>query len=236
MSFVVTPSQLPVIPIKDERNLFFPVRRVYCIARNYQATRQALNTQAGQTPFFFMKPADAIVPVADAQVLHWPTPSMSQNVQPELELVACLGAGGRNLTREDAQAAIYGWCVGFDMTRRDLQQQSSQEGRPWDVAKAFDASAPVTHVMPAYRTPLPAPCDIWCYLNNQKVQSGRTDQMILDPFDIIVELSRYWTLSVGDVIFTGTPAGVTPIEVGDELKGGVNGVGTLSLKVVPSLT
>ena len=233
MSFLFAPPQQAVIPVQDERYEFFPVRRVYCIARNYRAPGEAQPEAATLgSPLFFMKPADAIVPVADGETFALPFPPMGENLRPELELVACLSKGGSNLTVEEAEAAIWGWCVGFDFARGDLQDAAKRAGAPWETAEVFDRCAPVTHVRPAYRAPMPAPADIYCYVGNEKRQAGNTSQMLRSPAEVIALLSTYWTLEPGDIVFTGTPAGVAPVKRGDRLMGGVNGVGQLKVELV----
>lgn len=234
MSFVFAPPPQAVIPVQDERYEFFPVRRVYCIARNYRAPGEAL-LAAGEKlpePIFFMKPADAVVPVADGETLALAFPPRGENLRPELELVACLSKGGANLTLEEAEAAIWGWCVGIDFARGDLQDESKKHGRPWETAKVFDNCAPVTHVRPAYRAPMPAPADVYFYVGNEKRQSGNTSQMLRSPAEVIAALSTYFTLEPGDIVFTGTPAGVAPVKRGDRLMGGVNGVGQIKVDLV----
>ncbi len=232
MPFLFAPPAQPVIPIEDERYEFFPVRRVYCAARNYAAHAAEMGGEAPEAPFFFMKPADAVVPAGLNKISEIPYPQATNDLQHEVELVACLSKGGRNLTIEEAEDAIWGWCVGIDFTRRDLQREASAKGRPWMAAKAFDRSAPVSHVRPKYRTPLPAPADIYLYVNNEKRQSGSTTQMIFTPAELIVELSKFWELQPGDLVFTGTPSGVSTVKAGDVLQGGVNGVGSLKVKLV----
>ena len=134
----------------------------------------------------------------------------------------------QNLTPEEAEEAVWGWCVGIDFTRPEKKVPNG----PWEAAKVFEGSAPVSHVRPKHRTPLPAPADIWLYVNNQKRQSGRTDQMLRSPFEVIAEISKTWTLAPGDIVFTGTPAGNGPCRAGDRLEGGVNGVGQIKVELV----
>lgn len=235
MPYLFAPPQQAVIPVQDERYEFFPVRRVYCAARNYSAhaAEVARPGEVVEAPFFFMKPSDAVVPVADGETVRIAAPEDPEaRLEYEVELVACLSKGGRNLTEEEAEACIWGWCVGIDFTRRDRQREMSAKGRPWEVAKATDRSAPVSHLRSAYRTPMPAPADIYLYKNNEKVQSGRTDQMMVSPAGLIAELSRTWELQPGDIVFTGTPSGVGPVKKGDVLLAGVNGVGTLRVEIV----
>ncbi|MDO5532279.1 fumarylacetoacetate hydrolase family protein [Sutterella sp.] len=230
MPFVFAPPAQVVIPVADERYEFFPVNRVYGAAKNYAATQAERDAKAGFHPPIFMKSPDVIRPVADGETYRWPMPPGTVKMVPEFELVACLGRGGRNLTAEEAEAAVWGWCVGYDFTRR-LSAEDCPPGSPWDLMKTLDGGAPVSHVRPAFRTPLPAPTDIYLYKNNQRVQSASTSLMLANPIELIMLISRFWELRPGDVIFTGTPAGVPDCQVGDQFEGGVNGVGKLRVEV-----
>lgn len=234
MSFVFAPPPQAVIPVQDERNLYFPVNRVYGAAKNYAASEaaRAEALAAGFVPPVFLKAADTVTPVADGDVYRWAMPGHTVRMVPELELVACLGRGGRNLTAEEAQACIWGWCAGFDFTRR-LAPEERPEGAPWDLMKTLEGGAPVSFVRPAYRTPLPATTEIYLYQNNQKRQSAGTNLMILQPAELIAHLSRYWELRPGDLVFTGAPVNVPDAHVGDCFEGGVNGVGKLRVEIVP---
>lgn len=225
MPFVFAPPQQAVIPVADERYEFFPIRRVYGIAKNYS---EPGNT-APDTPFYFMKCPDNVFPVADGEVFSLPMPPETADLRHEIELVACLGKGGRNLTLEQAHEAVWGWCAGIDFTLADAALPSG--ARDLMRGKTFERSAPVTHVKPAYRTPLPNPVELWLYVNNQKRQSGTTAQLIRSPYEQIVELSRYVTLAPGDIIFTGTPSGSSRLAVGDLIEAGVNGVGSLKVRI-----
>ena len=133
---------------------------------------------------------------------------------------------------EEAEEAVWGWCAGIDFTRRDLVREAAAKGRPWTFGKNFEGAAPVTHVRPKTRVPYPEPVDLWLYVNNQKRQSGNTDEMIFDPFDLIAELSRFVTLAPGDLVFTGTPGGAGNVRSGDRIRAGVNGVGSLNVEIV----
>ncbi len=226
MPFVFAPPEQAAIPVLDEHYEFFPIHRVYGIAKNY---REPGSTEQ-PTPFYFMKANDNVVPVAEGRTVEISLPSYSQDLRHEIELVACLGRGGRDLTLEEAHEAVWGWCVGIDFTLADAALPSG--ARDFLVGKSFDRSAPVSHVRPAYRTPLPAPVDLWLYVNNQKRQSGTTANLIRSPYEQIVELSRRFTLAPGDIIFTGTPAGASRLLAGDLIEAGVNGVGSLKVKIV----
>ena len=222
---------MPVIPVQDRRYEFFPVRRVYCVARNFADHAAQTGAAAGEKPFFFMKQPDMIVPVEDGRVWQMPLPDDTDAFEYEIELVACLGRGGRNLTREAAVDAVWGWCAGIDFTKRDRIRELSAAGRAWDLGKNFEGAAPVSHVRPMARTPLPAHTDLWLYVNNRKMQAGNTAQMIRDPFELISELSRHFTLAPGDLVFTGTPGGTGALSAGDRIEAGVNGVGSLKIEL-----
>ena len=180
MPFLFAPPPQAVIPVQDERYEFFPVNRVYGAAKNYAADEKQRAAAAGFVPPLFMKSSDSIHPVADGEVYRWPMPARTARMVPELELVACLHKGGRNLSVEEAQECIWGWCVGFDFTRR-LAPEDLPAGGPWDLMKTLDGGAPVSHVRPAYRTPMPAPAEIYLYQNNQIKQSASTAFMIVPP-------------------------------------------------------
>lgn len=232
MPFLFAPPPMPVIPVEGERYEFFPVHRVYCVARNFRAHAEENGAAAPESPFFFMKAADMIRPVAEKETIKIAVPPETEAFEHEVELVAALSKGGRNLTREEAEEAVWGWCAGIDFTRRDLVREAAAKGRPWTFGKNFEGAAPVTHVRPKTRVPYPEPVDLWLYVNNQKRQSGNTDEMIFDPFDLIAELSRYVTLASGDLVFTGTPGGAGNVRAGDRIRAGVNGVGSLNVEIV----
>lgn len=226
MPFVFAPPQQAVVPVQDERYSFFPIHRVYGIAKNYAEPGADTKNQ----PFYFMKPADTVIPVAEGTSVAIPMPPGTNDMKHEIELVAALGKGGRNLTIEEAAEAVWGWCVGIDFTLGDQTLPSGAN----DItrAKSFERAAPVSHIRPAYRAPMPAPAELWLYVNNRKRQGGSTDHLIVKPLEIIVELSKFWELRPGDLIFTGTPSGAAAVQRGDHLEGGVNGVGSLKVDIV----
>lgn len=226
MSFVFAPPQQAVVPVQDETYSYFPIHRVFGIARNYAEPGAATK----DTPFYFMKDCYTVVPVADGECARIPMPPQSQVLKHEIELVACLGKGGRNLTLEQAAEAVWGWCVGIDFTLGDQKLPSG--ATDFARAKSFERAAPVTHVRPAYRCPMPAPADLWLYVNNQKRQGGCTSNLIVQPLETIVELSRFWELQPGDMIFTGTCGGADKVFPGDHLEGGVNGVGSIKVDII----
>ncbi len=206
----------------------FPVRRVYCVGRNYaEHAREMGHDPAREPPFFFMKPADSLLPAGSV----FPYPPGSSDVQHEIELVAAIGRGGADIPVEMALEHVYGYAVGLDMTRRDLQAQAKKLGRPWEVGKAFDHAAPCSALVPASRIGHPAIGKIWLDVNAETRQQADISAMIWNLPEVIAHLSRLFRLERGDLIFTGTPAGVGAVQRGDRLEGGVEGVGTLALTV-----
>jgi fumarylpyruvate hydrolase len=209
-------APLPVaLPIHGNA-LRFPVHRIYCVGRNYAEHAREMGGDASrEPPFFFMKPADALR--SDGR---FPYPPMSADVHHEIELVLALGAGGQ----------IFGHAVGLDMTRRDLQAAAKKAGRPWDTAKGFDHSAPVSAIVPAAGPLLRGA--ITLDVNGERRQTGDISDMIWNAAEIVAELGRYFALAAGDLIFTGTPSGVGPVRKGDKLSGAIEGVGRLDVEVV----
>ena len=228
-AFVIAPAARPAVPVSGGG--LFPVRRIFCIARNYAAhAREMGGDPSRESPFFFTKPADAVLPVRSGVSGAFPYPQASRDVHHELELVVALGAGGVDLTPADAARCIWGYAVGLDMTRRDLQAEAKAKGRPWDIAKAFDHSAPVSEIVPAAGRVLHSG-EIRLDINGERRQLGDLADMILPIPELIAYFSRYFRLAPGDLIFTGTPEGVGPVVAGDVLRGAVAGVGVLSLRV-----
>jgi fumarylpyruvate hydrolase len=208
--------EVPSIAIAGS-NERFPVRRIYCVGRNYaDHVREMGKDPKRDFPFFFSKPADAVV----ASGAHVPFPSRTKDLQHEVELVVALGAGGANIAVADALATIFAYGVGIDLTRRDLQAEAKQSGRPWDMAKGFDHSAPIGAL--ALGTP-PASASIELTVDGNVRQSGDLKDMIWSVAEIIATLSTYVELAAGDLIFTGTPAGVGPILRGETVRGSITG-------------
>lgn len=206
----------------------FPVRRVYCVGRNYaEHAREMGHDPTREAPFFFQKPSDAL-----DQSGKFPYPPGSSDVQHEVELIVFIGQGGRNIPVDQALSHVFGYGVGLDMTRRDLQQQAKAAGRPWEVGKAFDHSAPCSMVMPASTVGHPGEGRIWLRRNAAIVQDGDLRQQIWKVPEVIAYLSSLFELVPGDVIMTGTPAGVGPVAVGDVLVAGIENVAELRVDVV----
>ncbi|HBN73908.1 MAG TPA: FAA hydrolase family protein [Sutterella sp.] len=228
MAFLFAPPAQAVIPVRGTSDLF-PVRRVYGAAKNYAADAAARDAKKGFNPPIFLKAPDGIVPVQDGTTYRWPMPPHTAKMVPEFELVACLGRGGRNLTLERAQECIWGWCVGYDFTRR-LAPKDRPDGAPWDLMKTLDGGAPVSAVCPAQRTKLPSA--IRLYRNHELMQDSSTDLMIASPAELLVQISRYWELQAGDIVFTGAPVNVPDAEIGDLFEGHVEGVGSVKVQIV----
>jgi fumarylpyruvate hydrolase len=205
------------------------VHRIYCVGRNYaDHAREMGGDPDREPPFFFCKPADAIV--SDGH--DFPYPGQTDDVHHEMEFVVALGKGGADIAVDRALDHVYGYAAGLDMTRRDLQAAAKKLGRPWDTGKGFDCAAPCGRIMPAARIGHPASGAIWLKVNGEVRQRGDLAQLIWKIPEVIAYLSTLFTLAPGDLIYTGTPAGVGPVRRGDALEGGVDGVGTLALKVV----
>ena len=214
----------------------FPIHRIYCVGRNYAEHAREMGASGQEPPFFFLKPADAVLPVAADTTGELPYPSLTQDLHHEVELVVALGQGGRDIAAADALTHIYGYAVGLDMTRRDLQAALKKQGRPWCIAKGFEASAPIGPLTPAAQwagaqTGEPQ-ANITLHVNGALRQNGHTEQMLCGVAETIAQLSRAWTLQPGDLIFTGTPAGVGAVQRGDVLQAHIDGLQPLSVRVV----
>jgi fumarylpyruvate hydrolase len=228
MSFVIPPSPQPSVEIagSDER---FPVHRIYCVGRNYAKHAREMGMDPDrEPPFFFSKPADAVV----ANGTPVPYPPRTSNLHHELELVVAIGTGGSDIPLDSAMAHVYGYAVGLDLTRRDQQFAARDQGRPWDVAKGFDHSAPVSAIRPAAEMGHLEQGAIWLEVNGEPRQHANLSEMIWSVPEIVAELSTYFELRPGDLIFTGTPEGVGPVTRGDSLVGGIDGLETLRITIV----
>jgi fumarylpyruvate hydrolase len=224
-AYAFSPPPTPAIPVLGE-DVLYPVRRVLCVGRNYAAHRREMGGDDRDPPFFFAKPADALIP-AGADI---PYPSQTRDLHHEMELVVALGGGGADVPVGQALALVFGYAVGVDLTRRDLQGALKAKGQPWEAGKAFDASAPISAVR---RWSGPAPDGrIRLSVNGQTRQDASVADMIWNVAEIIAEASKLWRLAPGDLIFTGTPEGVGPLVRGDAVEGEVEGVGTLAFRIV----
>jgi fumarylpyruvate hydrolase len=232
MPFVFAPAAPVAVPIAGGQDAF-PVRRVYCVGRNYAAHAREMGFDPDrEPPFFFCKPADAVVPVADGQTLDLPYPPETANLHYEIELVAAIGKGGANITVDNALQHVWGYAVGLDMTRRDLQMKMREAGRPWELGKAFDQSAPIGPLHPAASVDGIGQAAIWLQVNGADKQRSDIGKLIWSVAETIAYLSKYFRLEAGDLIYTGTPEGVGPVVRGDTMVGGVDGLGTLSVRMV----
>ena len=226
MTDVVSSPDPAVLPI-DGTVEEFPVHRIYCVGRNYAAHAVEMGHDPDrEAPFFFQKNPDNLV-TGDS----FTYPALSNDVQHEIELVVALKSGGSDIPAAQANECVFGYAVGLDMTRRDLQGEMKRQGRPWEIGKAFEQSAPCSPIMPVSRIGHPSSGAICLEKNGASCQSGDLSQMIWKVPEIITELSRYFLLTPGDLIFTGTPSGVGPVERGDALHGTIEGVGVLTVTV-----
>ncbi|MEY4421019.1 MAG: Fumarylpyruvate hydrolase [Pseudomonadota bacterium] len=230
MSYVFPPAPVVSIPVigKTER---FPVHRIYCVGRNYEEHAKEMGFTGREPPFFFMKPSDSLVVVNAGETGRMPYPSLTANLHHEIELVVAIGRGGKNIQAADALNHIYGYAVGLDMTRRDLQNDMKKQGRPWCIGKAFDHSAPIGPITPAGQAGDVNHAEISLQVNGQDRQRSNVSQLIWNVAETIEHLSAAWELQPGDLIYTGTPEGVAAVVSGDTLVGHVSGLGELKLQI-----
>jgi fumarylpyruvate hydrolase len=227
VDYVIPPPAITAVPVAGGGA--FPVRRVFCVGRNYADHAREMGSDPDrEPPFFFMKPADALL-TGDADM---PYPPQSADLHHEMELVVALGAGGADIAEADALRHVWGYAAGLDMTRRDLQGQAKKEGKPWDMGKGFDHSAPIGLMVPAEKIGHPADAAIVLKVNGKVRQSSDLKHLIWSIPETIAYLSRLVTLAPGDLIFSGTPAGVAAVQRGDLLEGEVAGIGTVRTRIV----
>jgi fumarylpyruvate hydrolase len=227
-AFVVAAQPVSTVPVKGTDKVF-PVHRIYCVGRNYaEHAREMGGHPDREPPFFFQKNPDTIVPDGGA----FPYPPRSKDVHHEFELVVALGRGGSDIPVRSALDHVFGYAVGLDMTRRDLQGEAKKAGRPWEVGKAFEHAAPCSAINPASAIGHPAKGRVWLEVNGEPRQDGDIAQLIWSVPETIAHLSGLFALRPGDLIYTGTPAGVGAVAKGDVLKGGVEGVGEITIRVV----
>ena len=231
MSYVFTPPALVSVPVvgRAER---FPVARIYCVGRNYKEHAKEMGFTGREPPFFFIKPANTVVVVNAGETGSVPYPSLTKNFHHEIELVACIGTGGSNIKAADAMKHIYGYAVGLDMTRRDLQGEMKKQGRPWCIGKAFDHSSPIGPITPAAQAGDIVNAEIWIHVNGVERQRSHINKLIWNMAETIEHLSAAWELQPGDLIYTGTPAGVNAVVSGDTMVGMVGGLTELRVKVL----
>jgi fumarylpyruvate hydrolase len=230
MDFVIAPPSVPSAPVAGSQQRF-AVRRIYCVGRNYAEHAIEMGHSDREAPFFFLKPADALLPVAAGETGTMAYPGLTRNLHHEVELVVALGRGGRDIPAAQALAHVWGYAVGLDMTRRDLQAEMKQAGRPWCVAKGFEASAPIGPITPAADVPGVHRAPIALDVNGTVRQLSHIDRMIWSVAEIIEHLSAAWTLAPGDLIYTGTPAGVAAVVAGDVIEARVEGLEPLRVRI-----
>ena len=230
MSYLFTPPAVVSVPIvgRAER---FPVHRIYCVGRNYEEHAKEMGFTGREPPFFFLKPADTVVVVEAGHTGEVPYPSLTKNFHHEIEIVAAIGTGGRNIAAADAMKHVFGYAVGLDMTRRDLQSDMKKQGRPWCIGKAFDQSSPIGPITPASEAGDVLNAAISLQVNGQVRQSSFVHKLIWNVAETIEHLSAAWELQPGDLIYTGTPEGVGAVVSGDLMVGSVSGLGELRVKV-----
>jgi fumarylpyruvate hydrolase len=228
--YAIPAWELPSIPVAGSSERF-PVRHIYCVGRNYAEHAKEMGGDATkEPPFFFTKSADAIVPVVPPAVGKIPYPMATKNFHHELELVVAIGKSGVKVAPGQAQSLIYGYAVGLDMTRRDLQSAAKEKQRPWDIGKNVEQSAVLGEIGPASEIGHPAAGRIELRVNGETKQSGDLSALIHSVAAIIANLSQFYHLQPGDLIYTGTPAGVGPVKAGDRLEGSIAGVGTIAVQ------
>jgi fumarylpyruvate hydrolase len=230
MSYLFTPPAVVSVPVVGQTQTF-PVHRIYCVGRNYEEHAKEMGFTGREPPFFFLKPADALVFVKDGETGTIPYPSQTKNLHHEIELVVAIGKGGKNISAAHAMQHIYGYAVGLDMTRRDLQNDMKKQGRPWCIGKAFDHSAPIGPITPVTQAGDVENAEIYVQVNGQDRQRSNVNKLIWNIAETIEHLSAAWELQPGDLIYTGTPEGVAAVVSGDTMVGEVTGLGQLKVHV-----
>jgi fumarylpyruvate hydrolase len=230
MIYAFPPPATVSVPVvgRAER---FPVHRIYCVGRNYEEHAKEMGFTGREPPFFFLKPADAIVVAEAGQTATVPYPTLTSNLHHEIELVVAIGRGGRSIKAADAADHIYGYAVGLDMTRRDLQNDMKKQGRPWCIGKAYDHSAPIGPITPAAEAGDITQAAIWVQVNGTDRQRSNVSKLIWSIAETIEHLSAAWELQPGDLIYTGTPEGVAAVVSGGTMTGGVDGLTGISVHV-----
>lgn len=233
MTYIFEPAKTVGLPILQHEALF-PVRRIYCVGRNYAEHAKEMGSDPErEPPFFFCKHNDeqSIVPISKGQTVHIPYPSQTQRYDYEVELVVALASGGKNIAVADAMRCVFGYAVGLDMTRRDLQSLMKQQGRPWEIGKAFDFATPIGEICPIADAKDIENATIRLTVNGKTVQQGNTNELIWNVAETISKLSDLFELHAGDLIFTGTPKGVGAVVSGDEMVGEIDGLASIQVVV-----
>jgi fumarylpyruvate hydrolase len=231
VNYVIPPAAVVSLPITGTDQCF-PVRRVYCVGRNYVEHAIEMGFTGREAPFFFLKPADAVIACPAGVTTDIAYPSLTKNYHHEVELVVAIGTGGKNIKAADAAKHIYGYAVGLDMTRRDLQGESKKTGRPWEIGKAVDQSAPTGPITPITQSGEINSGAITLTVNGKTTQSSDIDKLIWNVSEIIEHLSAAWELQAGDLIMTGTPEGVAAVVAGDVMAASCAGVEAITVRVV----
>ena len=229
MALVIAAPAPALVPVVGGGE--FPVHRIYCVGRNYLDHALEMGGSGREAPFFFLKPADAVVPVAEGQTGEIDYPSLTNDFHHEIEFVVAIGQGGKNIAASEAAHHIYGYAVGLDMTRRDRQTEMKKQGRPWSIGKGFDQSAPIGPIRPKSVTGELTRAAITLEVNGAMRQRADISQLIWNVNETIEQLSQGWTLQPGDLIYTGTPAGVNSVVRGDVMHGAIEGLGSLRVAV-----
>jgi fumarylpyruvate hydrolase len=232
MAYVIPAPQVAAVPVRAAGpGDMFPVHRIYCVGRNYVEHAIEMGHSGREAPFFFMKPADAVLPAVDGEVAAMRYPGLTKSLHHEVELVVAIGKGGRGIKAAEAMSHVWGYAVGLDMTRRDLQNDMKKQGRPWSIAKGFDQSAPIGAIVPAAQCRLGPDTRIELRVNGEVRQASTIGKLIWSIPEVIEHLSSAWELQPGDLIFTGTPEGVAAVGPGDTLAAHVDGVGMLAVRI-----
>ncbi|NBY08382.1 MAG: FAA hydrolase family protein [Betaproteobacteria bacterium] len=230
MTYVFIPPSVVAVPVVGSSQEF-PVHRIYCVGRNYEEHAKEMGFTGREPPFFFMKPADALVVVPDGKTGTIPYPTLTKNLHHEIELVIAIGKAGKQIKAADAASYIYGYAIGLDMTRRDLQNDMKKQGRPWCIGKAYDHSAPIGPITPVTKAGDVTASSIDLTVNEKMVQTSGINKLIWNIGEIIEHLSAAWDLLPGDLIYSGTPEGVGAVVSGDKMVGRVSGLGELHIQV-----
>ena len=232
MTYVFDPEPQVAVPVAGSDALF-PVRRIYCVGRNYAAHAREMGFDPDrEPPFFFCKPDNAIVVVPPGRTVAMAYPPQTSDLQHEIELVVAIGKGGHDIPAAQALAHVFGYAVGLDMTRRDLQLRARDKGRPWELGKAFDASAPIAPLHPVASVGHPERGAVWLQVDGVDRQRSDIAKLIWSVPEVIANLSTFFELRPGDLVFTGTPEGVGQVARGQTMHGGIDGLGSLSVTVV----
>ena len=230
MAYVVAAPEIVSLPVAGSADRF-PVRRVFCVGRNYEAHAKEMGFSGREPPFFFLKPAQSVVPVPAGTVGEIAYPPLTKDLHHEIELVVAIGKGGRDIAVADAAGHVFGYAVGLDMTRRDLQGEMKKQGRPWCIGKAFDQAAPIGPVTPIARCGELTGGAISLAVNGAPRQASDVSMLIWSVNEVIAHLSAAWALAPGDLVMTGTPEGVAAVVRGDRMHGEIAGLGALDVVV-----